>query len=184
MELILASNSPRRKEILKTAGYAFTVIPSDYAENDEKDPVSTAIDNAKGKAEDVFSRLDNKKGKTVLGADTVVFFKGEILGKPASEEDATNTLKRLSGNVHRVVTGYALVDESGVKTGYDESEVIFNELSDELIREYVKSGSPMDKAGSYGLQDGFSIVKSFKGDKNNIIGLPLDKIKEELNERL
>lgn len=184
MELILASNSPRRKEILKMAGYAFTVIPSDYAENDEKDPVSTAIDNAKGKAEDVFSRLDNKKGKTVLGADTVVFFKGEILGKPASEEDATNTLKRLSGNVHRVVTGYALVDESGVKTGYDVSEVIFNELSDELIREYVKSGLPMDKAGSYGLQDGFPIVKSFKGDKNNIIGLPLDKIKEELNERL
>lgn len=184
MELILASNSPRRKEILKAAGYAFTVIPSDYAENDEKDPVSTAIDNAKGKAEDVFSRLKNKKGKIVLGADTVVFFGGEILGKPASEEDAINTLKRLSGKVHRVVTGYALAGERGVKTGYDVSEVTFNDLSDELIREYVKSGSPMDKAGSYGLQDGFPIVKSFKGDKNNIIGLPLYKIEEDLNESL
>lgn len=184
MELILASNSPRRKEILKAAGYEFTVIPSAYAENDEKDPVSTATDNAKGKAKDVFSGLKDKTGKIVLGADTVVFFENEILGKPASEEEAVKTLKRLSGKVHSVVTGYALVWENGEKTGYDVSEVTFNELSDELIREYVKSGSPMDKAGSYGLQDGFPIVKRFKGDKNNIIGLPLYKIEKEIKKSI
>lgn len=178
MRLILASNSPRRKQILEENDFVFTVTVGDYSENNASDPVVTAVKNAEGKARYVFERLKDKKDCVVIGADTVVCYRGEQLGKPQSKEEAINTLKRLSGNVHTVVTGYAVVSEKNTVTGSDSTEVVFNELSKELIEEYVKTGLPMDKAGSYGLQDGFPIVKEIKGDRYNVIGLPLYKIEK------
>lgn len=178
MRLILASNSPRRRDILTKHGYKFTVIKSDYNESESKDSVSTAVNNAKGKACDVFNKLEDKSGAVVLGADTVVFYGDEILGKPKDENDAVNILKKLSGKTHKVVTGYCVITCGETFCGYDESEVTFNVLSDDLIYKYVKSGLSMDKAGAYGIQDGFPIVKAYSGDLENIIGLPYKKIKD------
>lgn len=178
MQLILASNSPRRKDILSKHGFKFTVIKSGYSESDGKDPVSTAVNNAKGKARDVFDGLKDKNEVAVLGADTVVFYDGEILGKPKDVNAAVSTLKKLSGKTHKVVTGYSVVTREKTISGYDVSAVTFNELSDDLIREYVKSGLATDKAGAYGIQDGFPIVKAYSGDLENIIGLPFKKIKD------
>ena len=182
MRLILASNSPRRKEILKKHGLDFEIKVSDYSEKDEKVPIQTAEDNAKGKAWSVFETLTDKTDVVVLGADTIVVFDGEIIGKPKDRIDAAKTLKRLSGKAHKVITGFALITKSQEITGYDETEVIFNDLSDKLIEEYVKTGLPLDKAGSYGYQDGFPIVKECIGDIENVIGLPFYKIKNNLLE--
>lgn len=177
MRLILASNSPRRKEILERYGYTFTVIKSDFGERASGgNPVSVAKNNAYGKATDVFSRLTDKENAVVLGADTIVVFGENIIGKPKDEEEAKKTLKRLSDNTHKVITGYALITKNKVIVGQAISRVTFNDLTSELIDRYVASGLPMDKAGSYGLQDGFDIVKKCYGEVNNVIGLPIKKI--------
>ena len=177
-KLILASGSPRRKDILNSEGIEFTVRKSGFNEVSGKDPVFVATENAKGKAEDVFNSLSvsEKKEYMVLGADTVVFFNGKIYGKPKSPEDAKSMLKTLSGNVHTVVTGFALVTESGVTVDKDTTEVEFYNLSNELIEEYVSTGKPLDKAGAYGVQDGYELVKRFGGSYTNVVGLPKEKI--------
>lgn len=183
MKLVLASNSPRRREILEKEGYEFNVIVSDFKEGcNHIDPVKMTKEYALGKAKDVFSKLSYKGAVTVLGADTVVYYKGDILGKPKSEEQAYKMLKSLSGKWHTVYTGYALVKKGKELSDYDITEVLFNELSDEFIWEYIKTGSPMDKAGAYGIQDDFKLVKSIKGSLNNVIGLPIEKIKKQLEE--
>lgn len=179
MELILASNSPRRKEILTNANVKFKVIKP---VNEEIPP---AINNvylyaeilAKQKAIEVF----NKTPTIVLGADTVVCFNGKIIGKPKDKTDAINTLKMLSNNTHEVITGYAIITNNGQYIGHDITEVTFNELSDNLINSYVESGSPLDKAGSYGIQDGYNLVKEIKGSYYNVMGLPIEKILKVLN---
>ena len=176
MKLVLASNSPRRKEILTEFGYDFTVKSSNFEENDkEGDPFSVATRFAKGKALDVFLRLKDKTA--VIGADTVVYFDGKILGKPKDENDAYATLKMLSGKTHSVVTGFAVICDKLRVFGYDVSEVVFNDLSEKTISEYVSTGSPLDKAGSYGIQDGFNLVREVRGSLYNVIGFPIEKIK-------
>lgn len=177
MRFILASNSPRRKEILEKFGYEFTVVKSAFAENSEKDDaVKTAMNFATGKAWEVFQRFYGANDAVVLGADTVVSFGGKILGKPSDEKDAEETLLTLSGNRHTVVTGYAVLSRRVKVFGYDISEVYFNKLSRELIKDYVNTGKPLDKAGSYGVQDGFNLVKNVVGSVYNVIGLPIEKI--------
>ncbi len=184
MELILASKSPRRKELLTEYGYNFKVVEADFAEsNIELNPIDTAISNALGKAKAVFNSL-NDKNVVVLGADTVVFIDGEILGKPIDDRHAMSMLLRLSGKEHTVVTGYAIVSKEGERVGYSKSQVVFNELELEQILQYVKSGLPLDKAGSYGIQDGYGLVKEYKGSLNNIIGLPVEEIKIVLDKAL
>ena len=181
--LILASNSPRRREILTEFGYDFTVQKSNFIEKDESDNViDTVLRFSKGKAEDVFNRLGGKN--VVVGADTVVYFDGKILGKPKNTLDAVKTLKELSGKTHTVFTGYAVLSDKIKVFGVDNSEVKFNPLSDELIAEYIKTGKPMDKAGSYGIQDGFPLVESVKGGIYNVIGFPIEKIKPILDSIL
>lgn len=183
--IILASNSPRRKEILTKFGYEFKVIKSEFIEkNGNSDPIATATAFAKGKASEVFSRL--KCGKyndriTVIGADTVVYFNGQILGKPKDSADAFKTLKMLSGKEHTVVSGYAILSDKKQVFGYDKSTVLFNHLSDKLINAYVATGKPLDKAGSYGVQDGFDIVNKVTGSVYNVIGFPIEKIKPILD---
>ena len=182
--LVLASKSPRRKEILSRENIKFMVEESSFEESSKNlSPTETVVFNAKGKATEVYTRL-NDKNIVVLGADTVVFINGELLGKPKTEIDAFNMLKKLSNNAHEVVTGYAVASEKGVETGYVKTEVIFNQLSDRLISDYIKTGSPMDKAGAYGIQDNFGIVNRISGSYDNVVGLPIEEIKHALEKAL
>ena len=176
MRLILASNSPRRKELLRRDGFTFTVMKSNAKEVVEKDPAITATKNAELKAEDVFNSLTYKQDACVLSADTVVYFNGEIIGKPKDEEDAFNMLKKLSGNTHFVITGFCIKTEKQKFSAAIQSAVTFNELSDEFIKDYIATGSPLDKAGAYGIQDANGMVKAFYGSYDNIIGLPTEAI--------
>ncbi|MBE7082012.1 MAG: septum formation protein Maf [Clostridiales bacterium] len=183
MQLILASASPRRKEILQKEGYNFQIISSDYDEKSfTSNPIITAKTFAFEKAKDVFNKLEDKNA-VVLGADTVVYLKGEILGKPIDRQDAKRILKNLSGNKHKVITGYAIISKDKTIIGYDKSTVIFNKLSDSQIESYLDSNLYIGKAGAYGIQDGeFNFVKKYKGSMNNIIGLPIEKIKKALKK--
>ncbi len=178
MNIILASNSPRRKQLLKTILSNFTVIPSDYEEDKSLDlpPEKYAELLAYNKAKSVF----DKCGNIVIGADTIVVLGTKILGKPQNEEDAVKMLKSLSGKTHEVITGYAVISKDKTVKGFETTLVTFNVLSDELIKNYVKTGSPLDKAGAYGIQDGVLLVKQIQGDYNNVVGLPIDAINKIL----
>ena len=171
--LILASNSPRRREILTGLGYEFTVCPSLFEELAEglsaRDTVAAF---ARGKAAEVFSRYPNS---VVLGADTVVAYGEEILGKPKSEEDAKRMLRLLSGKTHSVYTGVCVVSAKGMRETVAETRVTFNALAEETINSYVNSGLPMDKAGAYGIQDGFPLVREIEGSYTNVVGLPAEE---------
>ena len=120
----------------------------------------------------------------VIAADTVVVIDNEIIGKPKNKEDAYNILNKLSNREHYVYTGYAIKQNDKLIQGLVRSEVLFNKLNDKFINDYIASGSPMDKAGAYGLQDNesFAIVKSTTGSMSNIIGFPVDEIKEDLKK--
>jgi len=184
-KLILASASPRRKDLLKTLGLEFDIIPSNVEENIEGIPFSNALieELALSKAQDVASKADNSS--VVIGADTVVVVDSVILGKPKDEQDAAKMLKMLSGRTHSVVSGIAVVDKSSGKILTDsvESLVTFRDLDDEEINNYIKTGEPLDKAGAYAIQGYASIFVSFiKGDCNNIIGLSTYKLAEMLKE--
>ena len=176
MKLILASNSPRRKEILTNGGYQFEIITSDYEETCFcQDPVLTAQTFALGKAKSVFDNLENKDDCVVLGADTVVF-NGTILGKGKNDEDAKSMLKTLSGKTHTVITGYAIVSAKKEIVSCTKTDVTFNNLTDEQINEYVASGLYKGKAGCYGIQDPFPLVSHYNGSLSNVIGLPKEDI--------
>ncbi len=176
-KLILASSSPRRKEILDTAGYLYEVIPSNADEIMEGEcAYSLAELNALAKAKEVYERLDNENC-VVLGADTVVSVNGQVLGKPADEEDAFLMLKSLSNSTHEVISGFAIVGKNAFDSGFCVTKVKFRELSDEEIRAYIATNEPMDKAGSYAVQERACLfAESFEGDFFNIIGLPIQKI--------
>ena len=186
MNIILASGSPRRKEILNKFGYKFSVEKSGFIECEEQtDAITVAVKNAKGKASDVFLRLKDENGRgdnVVIGADTVVNLDGIILGKPKDRKDAVNTLKMLSGKTHTVISGFCVLSKDLRVVGYDVSAVRFNELTDADIDEYVNKCKPFDKAGSYGVQDGYPLVESVDGSLYNVIGLPIEKIKPILDE--
>ena len=176
MKLILASKSPRRKEILEKFGFTFDVVTANFNEVCYlNDPERTAKENALGKAKAVYDKLSDKT-ITVLGSDTIVCLDGEILGKPKDGKEAEIMLKKLSGKTHSVITGYAVINAERATVGAEESLVTFNNLDDKIIAQYVKSGSPLDKAGAYGIQDDFPIVKSYQGSLYNVIGLPIEKI--------
>lgn len=180
MELILASNSPRRKELLKQYGFEFTVVPSEYEERAEGlSPEDTVKKFALGKAGAVFDKL-GRKDVVVLGSDTVVALGDEILGKPKTEDTAKKMLRALSGKTHYVYTGYAFIGDNLQEVFCEKTEVCFNGLSDALIEEYVNTKKPMDKAGAYGIQDGFGLVKSLNGSLNNVIGLPVEVFEKRL----
>lgn len=177
MQLILASNSPRRKEILASGGYQFTITCSDFDEKSiETDPVKLAVSFAEGKALSVFENIATKDNVIVLGADTVVYIGDKILGKPKDKTDAINMLKMLSGKTHSVVTGFCVVSNNSKQTSHDVTQVTFNDLSDKTIQDYIDSGLYVGKAGSYGIQDGFPLVKEYNGSYTNVVGLPKEKV--------
>ena len=172
--LILASGSPRRRELLGKLGYSFQVEPSLFEESAKGlSAYETVLAFAEGKAEEVLSRFPSA---CVLGADTVVEEGGEILGKPKDEEDARRMLRRLSGRTHFVHTGVAILTERTRRVFAVTTEVEFYPLSEELIERYVASGLPLDKAGAYGIQDGYPLVRKIKGSFTNVVGLPTEEV--------
>lgn len=180
MRYILASASPRRRELLKQILPFFDVIPATGEErvNLSLFPEQMACALAEHKCDEVFARFPEA---TVIGCDTIVVFGSEVLGKPSSAEDAEATLKKLSGKVHYVITAVCVRNKLKKEIDFDKTEVIFNQLSEEFIKEYVKGGSPMDKAGSYGIQDK-GIVKEYFGNYTNVVGLPVQLTKKLLDK--
>lgn len=178
--LILASSSPRRAKLLKDAGLDFLVVPSHLDEFiDEKyKPSELVIELAKQKALSVAKDYPND---IILGADTIVVYDDQVLGKPKDDEDAYRMLKLLSDDRHVVYTAVALVKGSQVKSFVSETEVWMKNLSDLEIWNYIKTGEPMDKAGAYGIQgEGGSLVDHYKGDFFTIVGLPLKEVLDNL----
>ena len=180
-KLILASGSPRRKEILAREGYSFDIIKSEKEDPFDKNcsPEKFSVRCAFSKAMDVYSRAD--KTCVVLGADTVVSIDGVLLGKPKDREEAEKMLRTLSGREHAVTTGYAIFTEGFSETGSVTTKVLFENLSDETINAYLGSGLWQGKAGAYGIQDGFPLVKSYEGDYDNVVGLPIAEIGRTLS---
>lgn len=187
--IILASASPRRRELLERAGVNFEVIPASGEENRISDDPKEAVQQlARDKAVSVMHTIeDSADGTLVIGSDTVVVFENMILGKPHDIEDAVNTLKKLQGNTHQVYTGVSILEKkNGVwteHTFYESTDVTFYPVSDEEIRAYVATGEPMDKAGSYGIQGIFGIyVRGICGDYNNVVGLPVARLFYEMKK--
>ena len=171
--LVLASASPRRTDILRAAGYLFEATSSGVDERSDpvSSPCETAVSVAKDKALAVHRRAADS---VVIGADTVVVAGGELLGKPASPEDARRMLLGLRGRRHRVITGVCVVSGTTVNTGFETTEVSFRSYASLEIDEYLATGLPFDRAGAYGIQDvPFSPVESFEGCYLNVVGLPM-----------
>ena len=178
MKLLLASVSPRRRELL-SALRQFEIEPSRFDETAVGSAQEVVLFNARGKAQEVFSRFPDCR---VLGADTVVSLDGKILGKPKDSEDAKRMLRMLSGRVHSVFTGVCLLDRYGALERVVETKVLFKTLSENLIEEYVLSGTPLDKAGAYGIQDGI-VVASYEGSYSNVMGLPIEALEDMLKTK-
>lgn len=177
MKLILASNSPRRKDLLLKGGFDFEIITSSYEETENYvSPYETAEYYAKNKALNVFNKLNDKNDVAVLGADTVVYHDGKILGKPKNSQKAKSMLKSLSGKTHEVISGYAVIIKDKIISSYVSTFVTFNDLSNDDIERYIDSGLYKGKAGSYGIQDGFNLVSNYKGSFDNVVGLPTETI--------
>jgi len=176
--IILASQSPRRAHLLNQIGLTFTIQPSSIHE--EIDPTTSSEENVKRlslhKAQQIANTLHEG---IVIGSDTIVVIEDMVLGKPESGENAKEMLRSLSGRTHTVYTGFALVDAHSKKSYIDveKTDVTFRQLSEVEIEEYVASGSPMDKAGAYGIQDDFGavFVERIAGDYNTVVGFPLAK---------
>lgn len=183
MRYILASKSPRRKDLMKFISSDFLVAVEDIDEESSYvlSPCDAVKDIARRKGEAVMNLYPND---LVISADTIVVIDNEIIGKPIDEEDAYKILRKLSGRTHYVLTGYCVHYQDKVIVDTVKTDVTFNELSDELIWKYIKSGSPMDKAGAYGAQDSdkkYPIIKNIVGSYDNVIGFPVKEIKEAID---
>lgn len=187
-EIILASASPRRREILSMLRIPFTVVVANANEDSEtRDPVLLVQELALRKGDAVRARLresgEMHENTLILASDTVVAIDGEILGKPRDEEDARAMLRRLSGKTHKVTSGIALLTDTRAVTAYEETEVRFSVLTEAEIDRYVKSGEPMDKAGAYAVQGLASVwIEGLTGDYFNVVGLPVHRLDLLLRE--
>ncbi len=183
MNIILASQSPRRRELLKKIDISFTARNIDISEEiyNEENPQDYVLRMAETKAAEGAKKEGNA---LVIGADTIVCIDNEILGKPKDKEDAAKILNKIQGRKHFVFTGVSLNLNNGEKvvSFIEKTEVNFAEMSQEEIEGYIETGEPMDKAGAYGIQDtGALFVKSINGCFYNVMGLPLRRVYEELN---
>ena len=187
--IVLASGSPRRKELLAKTGLKFSVVVSGGEEKAEtSDPAETVEKLSLDKASAVADLLQAvKEPQLIIGADTVVACDGEILGKPSDREDAFRMLWKLQGQTHQVYTGVTLLLKKKhtwqAHTFSEKTDVQFYPVSREELLAYIETGEPMDKAGSYGIQGGFGIyVKGICGDYNNVVGLPVGRLVYELKK--
>jgi septum formation protein len=185
MKYILASGSPRRRELLARTGIEFDVVSSDIEEIITKEtPSDIVMELAYQKALNVYQKL-NMSDCTVIGADTIVVYRDEILGKPADKHEAYDMLSMLADRTHQVYTGVSLLvniaGKLGTKTFYEKTDVTLYPISKEDLHTYVESGDCLDKAGAYGIQGNFAIhVKGINGDYNNVVGLPLGRLYQEM----
>lgn len=185
LKIVLASQSPRRKNLLTQLGLKFEVIPSNTEEIITSDnPVSIVEELSAQKSLEVSKVVDYAY---IIGADTIVVFENEILGKPVDKSDAFNMLSLLSNQTHSVFTGVSVVKKNDGKILAHhqfvvETKVTFSALTESEIDAYIETGSPMDKAGAYGIQDdwGAVFVKEVEGDFYNVVGFPLNKFYQEM----
>ena len=180
--IILASQSPRRRELLNLVGIPHEVIPSNIDESvlPNESPASHAERLARSKAETIAAR---EPAAVVIGSDTIVLLDGDILGKPVDASDAARMLGRLSGRTHTVLTAVAVAHRGRTVSGVESVEVIFRSLSAEQIESYIATGEPMDKAGAYGIQGyGAVIVERVHGDYFAVMGLALGRLVGLLEE--
>lgn len=184
MEIILASGSPRRRELLQYIYADFKVITADV---DETAPFGISVFElpeylSKIKCEAV---AENNQNSLVIGADTVVICENRVYGKPRDKQDAFNMLKSLSGKAHSVVTGCTIANNGKYNTFSQKTEVKFYDLSDDDIMRYIDTGEPMDKAGAYGIQGyGSLLIEGIDGDYFNVVGLPTARLKREIERFL
>ena len=192
MKIYLASASPRRKELLRQVGLSFKVVPSTVEEKITKEKPDEVVEELSyQKAVDVCGRLaaEGKEDFVVIGADTVVSAWGKILGKPSDKEEAARMLKDLQGGSHQVYTGVTLAwkykDTASMYATFSEcTDVTLYAMTDEEIQRYVDSGEPMDKAGAYAIQGLFAAhIQGICGDYNNVVGLPVGRLCQELKKR-
>ena len=208
VRLVLASASPRRRELLSQIGLEFTVMPSTKEENAKTTEAGALVQElSRQKAVDIWEQLSGGQGQNpdadqeqiaeetqepnlngkrqpellVIGADTVVCCEGKILGKPHSREAAAEMLTALQGRSHEVYTGVTLYSQSETVTFFECTQVDFYPMTEVEISEYIDSKEPMDKAGAYGIQGlGARFVKGIRGDYNNVVGLPVGRLYQEL----
>ncbi len=181
-KIVLASSSPRRKDLLEHIGLSFDIVSSDFNESSvvEKTPKKTV---EKLSLEKAMAIAPKYKDAVIIGADTIVVLKDKILGKPKDKKDAKHTLKMLSGTTHSIITAFTLID---TKTGRTitrsvASRVTMRKISDKQIDNYIKTGEPMDKAGSYAVQGyGSLLIERIEGNYFGIVGLPLNILRNEL----
>lgn len=211
VRLVLASASPRRRELLSQIGLEFTVMPSTKEENAKTTEAGALVQElSRQKAVDIWEQLSGGQGQNpdadqeqiseetqepnlngkrqpellVIGADTVVCCEGKILGKPHSREAAAEMLTALQGRSHEVYTGVTLYSQSETVTFFECTQVEFYLMTEVEISEYIDSKEPMDKAGAYGIQGlGARFVKGIRGDYNNVVGLPVGRLYQELKSR-
>ena len=178
----MASSSPRRLDLIRELGWDFKVANPTVVEDEESmNPVERVEVNAQRKARSI----EGCQGYLIIGADTVVFHEGEILGKPGESGKAAMMLRKLSGKPHKVYTGVTILnsDTGEMLTRHEETTVWFKELDDETIETYVATGEPLDKAGAYGIQgEAGALVDRIEGSYSNVVGLPLELVREMLNK--
>ena len=183
--VILASSSPRRRELMKRIYPDYKIITADIDEESSYNlpPLEATLEIARRKGEKV---KEDHYDDLIISADTIVVIDNQIIGKPVDEEDAKRLLHLLSGRTHEVITAYCLFYKDKFIEHYVSSFVTFYKLSDQLIEDYVKTGSPLDKAGAYGYQDNdkYPIVKEIKGSIDNVIGFPVEEIKKDFEDIL
>lgn len=187
--IILASASPRRRELLTQIGIEYEVIPSRKEEVITSSiPCEIVQELSRQKAEDIVLQ-EKQNGRIVLGADTIVAFQGEVMGKPCTEEEAFQMISKLQNNVHQVYTGVTLSYLEGENiishSFYEETEVFVSPMTEDEIWAYIATKDCMDKAGSYGIQGIFAAhIKGIRGDYNNVVGLPIGRVYQELKKIL
>lgn len=182
MDIVLASGSPRRRELLETLGLEFSVVPAKGEEiaPEGAGPAETVMALSKAKAAEV---AKSRPESLVIAADTVVWAEGRILGKPKDGAEARAMLHMLSDNTHEVYTGVTLMLGEKEAVGAECTKVFFRRLTDEEIDRYVSTGEPMDKAGAYGIQGRAALmVRRLEGDYFNVMGLPLCRLGQMLEE--
>jgi septum formation protein len=181
-ELLLASKSPRRSDLLKSIGIPFTTISCEWDEEFDSSMDIHAVPQFLAYVKALYVKDQIKDGQIVLTADTVVIQDGRVLGKPKDKEDAERTLHHLSNNTHKVITGTTFMSKSKTVNTSCMSVVDFMEISNDEIEQYIEEFKPFDKAGSYGIQDWIGIckIKSIKGSYHNIMGLPTHIVYEVL----
>lgn len=182
VKIILASASPRRSELLGQIGLEFQVLVSEVEEKVTTDVPYLVVEQLSAKkAEAVAKKLETVEPVVVIGADTIVACDGQILGKPKDKQEAVYMLQKLQGRSHQVYTGVTLIYQGEVRTFHEATEVEFYPMTDAEITAYVETSDPLDKAGAYGIQ-GFCAryIKGIVGDYNNVVGLPVGRLYQEI----